>query len=656
LTFATQARQWDADFFAEQIGLSPVEPPPASIADWIQDRRVMPTDTPFPGFWDNDRTPFWVEVMEDLSPSSPVKHEVLLKPAQIGASAIAENVIAFYIGAAPAKILYVSATVDALKKWASSRLEPVIDTCDLRKFMTAGIDTPGNRRSGDLILSKQFVGGGLAMASAQSASSLRSDSIRVMIRDEVDGARAELTTGEGNWLSVSEARVAAWGGRAKILDLSTPTVEGKSLITEQYELGDKRKYLVPCPRCGKYQVLQWGNERSNHGIRPDRKAGKLVSVYYICEHCHDAFFNHEKTTFLAQGHWEPTAESCSDDFVSRHISGLYRPIGMQTWLDMWVKYEKARDDAEKMRGFVNLELGLPFKEIGARPKAEHVIELKGGYRSGTIPDGVLFLTAGIDVQWGSKKDPNNPPRIEMEILGHGSQFRTWSIQYLRIEGEVDDENSGAWAELNQMSIDGKFMFRRDDGMEFGPKLVLIDSGDGKTTDTVYKFCSGWTNTYPSKGFRWIKTKKEDPHDKFMSGSFHSRYKQSKVGGNTLLYTIGTILYKTQLYKNLGIKRADTGDNPPGFCAHPADYGQKFFDMLTAEERLSDGSYENFGRRNEALDCRVMNLCAGDIFLAGMIDHFKDHYKQRGWTKAQLAAINHVFVLKMMEATISKKIK
>jgi phage terminase large subunit GpA-like protein len=323
---------------------------------------------------------------------------------------------------------------------------------------------------------------------------------------------------------------------------------------------------------------------------------------------------------------------------------------MEDWTVMWREFELAQDDPEKMRGFVNLQLGRPFKEVGARPKAEKVIELKGGYKSGTIPHGVLFLTAGIDVQWGSKKDPANPPRLEMEIVGHGEKFRTWSIQYLRIDGAVDDENAGAWAELNKMDLQGKFRFTRDDGRVFGLNFVLIDSGDGKTTDTVYKFCSGWMNTFPSKGFRWIKTKKEDPLDKFVAGSFHKRYNMSKVGGDVVLYTIGTVLYKTQLYKNLKIQRSPTGDNPPGFCAFPVDYGQKFFDMLTAEERLTDGSYENYGRRNEALDCRVMALCGGDIFLKSQIDKLKNFYRQeKKWTIDQVSKIDFTFALKMLTA-------
>ena len=654
MTFASQAIEWDADWFREQIALSPVEPPPDSIAEWIEGRRVMPTDTPFPGFWDNSKTPFWVELMEDLSPGSHIRHEVLLKPAQIGASAMAENIIAFYIGAAPAQILYISATVDSLKRWASNRLEPVIDSCKLRHLMTAGIDTPGNRRSGDLILSKKFHGGGLNMASAQSASSLRSDSKRIMIRDEIDGAKAELDTGEGNWLAVSAARVKAWGARAKIFDLSTPTVEGKSLIYEQYSLGDKRKFRVPCPRCGVFQVLKWGNDKSNHGIRPDKKAGKLISAYYICEACHDAFFNHEKDWFLSKGFWEASSESMADWYVSRHINGLYRPVGMDTWTDMWREYEGARDDPEKMRGFVNLELGRPYKELGARPKVEHVIELKRGYKSGTIPDGVLFVTAGIDVQRGSEKDAANPPRLEMEICGHGEKFRTWSIMYRRFEGDIDDPYSGAWADLAKFQVDGNMMFKRDDGRQFGVNLILIDSG--YNAETVYQFCRGWDNTFPSKGFQWVKRKKEDPIDKFVAGNFHKKYNLSNVGGDTWLYTLGTILYKTQIYKNFNIQSSPTGEDPPGCCAFPKDYDKKYFDMLTAEEKLLDGSYDNFGRKNEALDCRVMNLAACDIYLKHVIDTLKEKYKDRGWNRQQLNSINHTFALKMLEKATRRKIQ
>jgi phage terminase large subunit GpA-like protein len=331
---------------------------------------------------------------------------------------------------------------------------------------------------------------------------------------------------------------------------------------------------------------------------------------------------------------------------------------------MYREYEKAKNDPERMRGFVNLELGLPFKETGARPKLEKVIELRGGYRSGTIPHGVLFLTAGIDVQRGQKRGEANPPRLEMEILGHGAmeilghgaKFRTWSIMYRRFEGEVHDPHDGAWLELDDFVRNGGFRFKRDDGYPFGVNLIFIDSGDGELTNVVYDFCQGWDNTYPSKGFSALKKRKTEKEDERIAGTFFRRFRAQPIGGNTILYEISTNFYKTHLYNNLLIKRQPTGEQRAGFCDFPVDYGESYFRMLTAEEKLSDGSFKASGRLNEALDCRVMNLCAGDVYLAFKIDELRDYHRtEHSWTRAQLQKINHNFVLEVLTRATAPKL-
>ena len=656
MTFLAKARAGDRAWKMEMIADRPIDPPIELISDYIEGRRIMPTSTPFPGFWENGRTPYSIEPMDNMSPSSPIQREIWMKSTQLGASAVAENVIAYYMDASPAEILYVSATEPLLKKWATKRLEPLIDSCGIRHKIAAQTDNIKSRRSGDLILTKEFVGGALDMASAQSASSLRSDTKRILIRDEVDGAPPELRTGEGNWLEVSRARTNAWGTRAKIFDLSTPTSYEGSLIYGEYLLGDKRKYMVPCPHCGKHQELVWGNERSQNGVKAETEAGELKRAYYQCDFCHDAIFNHDKTDMLARGRWEPSAKPSSPFIASRHLSGLYRPVGMAGWTEMYREYEKAKNDPERMRGFVNLELGLPFKETGARPKLEKVIELRGGYRSGTIPHGVLFLTAGIDVQRGQRKGEANPPRLEMEILGHGAKFRTWSILYRRFEGDVYDPHDGAWQELDDFVRAGGFRFQRDDGREFGVNLTFIDSGDGEITNVVYDFCQGWDNTFPSKGFSALKKRKGEKEDERIAGTFFRRFRAAPIGGNNVLYEISTNFYKTHLYNNLQIKRQDTGEQRAGFCDFPVDYGEDYFRMLTAEEKLSDGSFKASGRRNEALDCRVMNLCAGDVYLAFKIDELRDYHRtEHGWTRAQLQKINHNFVLEVLSRAMAPRL-
>ena len=68
-------------------------------------------------------------------------------------------------------------------------------------------------------------------------------------------------------------------------------------------------------------------------------------------------------------------------------------------------------------------------------------------------------------------------------------------------------------------------------------------------------------------------------------------------------------------------------------------------MLTAEEKRRDGSFHcPSGRRNEALDCRVMNLCAGDVYLDSEVLRVKAKALKDGATKDQIQVINHRMIL------------
>jgi phage terminase large subunit GpA-like protein len=490
---------------------------------------------------------------------------------------------------------------------------------------------------------------------------MRSDSKRILIRDEIDTAPRLLTTGEGNWLKVSFARTKAFGNRKKIFDLSTPQIDGESAIQEQYEMGDQRKFMVPCPHpdCGKFQELVWNTKQRQHGLCYETKAGRLAEVFYVCEHCHDIFYNAHKSVFLKQGRWEPTAKSYSDTFRSYHISSLYSPIGMYSWWDMASEYLEAKESPDGLRSWVNLALGKPYKERGTRPKVDDVIELTSGYKQDTIPDGPTFLTMGIDVQQGSN-DPEkkNPPRIELEVCGHGSRFRTWSITYRVIEGAIDDPDAGAWAELAEMQKAGKLTFIRSDGMEFAPRLILVDSGFN--TDVVYRFCSMWRNTFPSKGRREIqrfvarKKGKEDPGDEFKDDNA-VRYRSTKMSEDVTLYNISTNYYKNHVYNNLKIRREIEGPERAGFCAFPKDYGRRYFEMLTAEERRRDGSYHAGTRRNEALDIRVLNLAACDIYLDARVQELKAWARKKGMTPVQISQIGHKTVLDHLEKQARRRV-
>lgn len=632
--------------------LKPTERPPVTVSGYVEGKRVLPPSTPFPGLWENSRTPYAVEIMDNMSPFSPIINTDCMKGAQLGLTAAAENVVAYWMDANPAEVLYVSATEDLLLKWATKRLDPLIDSCGFRHKIHAQSDAAAKtRRSGDRTFSKEYVGGALDMASAQSASSLRSDSKRILVLDEVDGAPRLLRTGEGVWIDVAEGRTNAWGARKKILAFSTPTLYETSVMYERFLLGDQRNFMVPCPHCGKAQPLEMGSEDSNHGLRPDKEAGRLVNVYYLCQFCHDAIFNYHKGELLQGGDWEPTADGHDPTRRSYYINSLYSPVGMMSWMELYKKYEAALDVPDGMRTFTNLYLGLPFRETGKRPKLDHTIKLKGTYYRGTVPDDVLFLTIGADVQRGSKRDKLNPPRIELEILGHGFGYRTWSIDYKVFDGDTDDPQAGAWAQLQEWAESGGLGFKRKDGRELAPSFILIDSGDGMYAETVYRFCAGWRATYPSKGFQALKKGKHEKGDELTADTF-KRFRAQKIGSDVTLYEISTNYYKTILYRNLRLEREDASVQRPGFCDFPIDYPNEYFKGLTIEEKREDGSFHNpSGARNEPLDCRAYAMCAGDAYLDQRVAEIRAAMKQNGASAAQLKQVTSRTVLQALQRQV-----
>ena len=634
------------------IDLMPLDSPPNLISEYVQGRRIMPTDTPFPGYWNNRRTPYLVEIMDDLSPYSPIQISVTMKSRKLGVTAAAENVCAYWMDASPTRVEYVTATADLAEDWATKRLEPVIDSLGFRHKMIASINNPKSRRTGDKIFSKQFIGGSLNIISAGSMLARRSGDIRVLLVDEIDGVPMLTTTGEGNWLEILLGHQVSWGARKKAMLFSSPATLESSNINRMYELGDCRKFLVPCPYCGAEQELV--DDQENHGLKADFESGVFKRAYYLCERCHEAIFNHQKTQMLAGGHWEPTKQSTDPVIRSRQISALYSPVGMLAWDEYYRKRLAAEGDPESTRSFQTLWRGVPYLETGGRPQLRNVIELRGEYSERTIPDGVLYLTAGIDVQRGKEKDDAFGARLEMEVVGHGIGHRTWSILYRRFDGEVESPLAGAWDLLTQFAADGGLSFKRRDGSSISVEIIFIDSGDGFVTDTVYAFCAGWHGAYPIKGFGKIldKSKAEKYGDRAAGTGVPYRPKQLENG--QVIYEVGTNYYKTALYNRLNIRRRIPGPQDPGFCDFPFDRPDPYFAGLISEEKRSDGSFHKVVSRNEPLDCRVYALCAGDVYLAGIRAQMQAAAKQQGASPAQLSQITTLTAIQWLESTRSRK--
>ena len=127
---------------------------------------------------------------------------------------------------------------------------------------------------------KAFPGGFIAMAGANSAAFPGIRPVRVVLQDKVDRYPASAGK-EGDPSDLADKRCVTFWNRKKV-KTSTPTIKGISRIEKAYMESDQRRYWVPCPHCGKYQVLEWEQVKWPKEGEGVKKKHKPKEAYYEC--------------------------------------------------------------------------------------------------------------------------------------------------------------------------------------------------------------------------------------------------------------------------------------------------------------------------------------------------------------------------------------
>ncbi len=83
-------------------------------------------------------------------------------------------------------------------------------------------------------------------------------------------------------MSLAIQRTAEFAHNKKIVMASTPTIKGISRIELAWRESDQRDYFVPCPRCGHFQVLVFGDGTGPGVVWPE---GKPEDAMYRCAGC-----------------------------------------------------------------------------------------------------------------------------------------------------------------------------------------------------------------------------------------------------------------------------------------------------------------------------------------------------------------------------------
>lgn len=563
-------------------------PPDLTVSQWADlYRRLSSESSAEPGQWRTDRAPYQRDIMDAINDPA-VETVVVMTSAQVGKTELLLNIIGYHIDYDPAPIMVMQPTLQMAQAFSKDRLAPMLRDSPA---LHGKVADARSRDSGNTVLHKSFPGGHITMVGANSPSGLASRPIRILLADEVD--RFPTSAGaEGDPLTLAEKRTTTFWNRKKVY-VSTPTIKGVSRIEAAYLGSSQEEWCLPCPTCGTYQPLTWAQ------IRFDDVSMECIE----CGARHGEF-----DWKSGQGKW--IAKDSNQRVRGFHLNELASP--WKRWSKIIEEFMEAkRGGTEMLKAWVNTTLGETWEEQGDGVESDDLIKRRETYDC-EVPDGVLILTAGVDVQ---------DDRLEVEVVGWGVGKESWGIKYQRFYG--DPGQPAIWQQLDEF-LSG--MWKYSDGTTIGIACTCIDSG-GHFTQQVYDFCK------PREHRRIFAIKGQGGEGIPLVGRAN-RTNRKRVA----LFPIGV-----DTGKELILSRLKVEYEGPGYCHFPREqekgYDETYFQGLTSEQRvlrMHKGRPRHEwkkrpGTRNEPIDCRNYATAALEILSPNLEALAKvprqDFYKQ-----------------------------
>lgn len=569
-------------------------PAEISVSAWADENIVLPRKfAAEPGPFRTARTPYLREPMNAFA--DPLVESIsMMFATQIGKTQALHNLLAYIIDQCPGPTLYVMGREEDAKRISYNRVKPLLEESEhLRRYLP--------RLSDDVKkLEYIFPHMNLRFSGSNSPPSLASDPIKYIAFDEVD--KYPLFSGrEADPLSLGTERQKTFWDR-KTVYASTPTTrEGR--IFRLYEKSDRRRFYVPCPHCGEYQVLnfyagiKFGDERDPDKIEDENLA------WYECQKCYGRIDDHHKVGMLEHGVWTP--DGCTVDKSGTiqgeirqtrhrgyHLSALYSP--WVTFSQIAAKFLRDKDNPETLMNFVNSWLAEVWEETAVETKEDVIRRLSSleSYPEGIVPRDGLVLTAGVDVQ---------EDKLIGSIRAWGYGEKSWGIRIFEVD-TFDDLEIILFRTAYKRAVKG----------DLTVTLACIDYRYRQSE--VFNFCRKWRHqARPTMGYQtlggipWRGRRIE-----------RKRRTGEVVKGGMIRWDLDTNFLKDRLSRLIS---ADYGD--PNQWLIYEGVSENYIKQMCSEHKVIERSRKDrsvkifwqkksHGTPNHFWDCEVYNVAAADM--------------------------------------------
>lgn len=583
--------------------------------------------------WDPLVAPYVIEPMNCLA-SREYDAVIFVGPARTGKTiGLIDGWVIYNVICDPADMLIIQMTEEKAREHSKKRLA--------RTFRVSPevVSRLSPNKNDNNVYDRTFLAGNYLKIGWPSVNIMSSSDYKCVALTDYDRFPEDID-GEGDAFSLASKRTTTFMSSGMTLVESSPGRDVKDVkwrrtspheappttgILSLYNRGDRRRWYWPCPHCGEYFQPCGDVVAGFRDIADPVLASE--AAYIQCPSCSGRILPEQKRELNGRVVWLRDGESINADgsrygdprrsriasFWMEGPAAAYQTLSQLVYKLLTAEQEyETTGSEETLKTVINTDWGLPYLPRASmeQRKSELLEQRAEPVPSRSVPDGVNFLVATVDVQAGRHR------RFVVQVTGYGSRGERWIIDRYNItqslRGDSDGESQRIdpasypedWDVLLTDVFHKSWPLASDPSQQMRLMAMAVDSGgeDG-VTDNAYKF---WRRCRRDGLGKRIYLFKGDSirRAKLITRTFPDNTgrtgRRAQAAGDVPLWLLQTDALKDRV--NNALWRDSLG---PGYVHFPDWLGSWFYDELTYEERSSDGKWSKPGRgANEAFDLMV----------------------------------------------------
>ncbi|WP_096839981.1 phage terminase large subunit family protein [Escherichia coli] len=583
--------------------------------------------------WDPLVAPYVIEPMNCLA-SREYDAVIFVGPARTGKTiGLIDGWVIYNVICDPADMLIIQMTEEKAREHSKKRLA--------RTFRVSPevVSRLSPNKNDNNVYDRTFLAGNYLKIGWPSVNIMSSSDYKCVALTDYDRFPEDID-GEGDAFSLASKRTTTFMSSGMTLVESSPGRDVKDVkwrrtspheappttgILSLYNRGDRRRWYWPCPHCGEYFQPCGDVVAGFRDIADPVLASE--AAYIQCPSCSGRILPEQKRELNGRGVWLRDGESINADgsrygdprrsriasFWMEGPAAAYQTLSQLVYKLLTAEQEyETTGSEETLKTVINTDWGLPYLPRASmeQRKSELLEQRAEPVPSRSVPDGVNFLVATVDVQAGRHR------RFVVQVTGYGSRGERWIIDRYNITQSLRSDCDGEsqridpasypedWDVLLTDVFHKSWPLASDPSQQMRLMAMAVDSGgeDG-VTDNAYKF---WRRCRRDGLGKRIYLFKGDSirRAKLISRTFPDNTgrtgRRAQAAGDVPLWLLQTDALKDRV--NNALWRDSPG---PGYVHFPDWLGSWFYDELTYEERSSDGKWSKPGRgANEAFDLMV----------------------------------------------------